>query len=186
MIPHTRLLAKCLCVLLGLALGSSCLAASGTDINGYWVTPDGSALIEIYSLDGATAARINALREQEFTVADGRKRSTGKPRLDVYNPTPALRQRSLRGMVIASQLHFEDGRWRGGRIYDPSSGNSYRCEMELAAGGFLRVRGYLGISLFGRTMYWQRAADFEHRVTAMLDALPTSSSPPDPHTFHHK
>ena len=34
--------------------------------------------------------------------------------------------------------------------------------------GFLRLRAYIGFSLLGRTMYWQRAEEFKHHVTAML------------------
>ena len=158
-----------------LGFSFSCRAAPGNEIAGYWVMPDGSALIEIYLVSEGIEARIAAIREHQYTAADDKQMVRGNPRLDIHNPDPDLRQRPLPGMVIASNLRHENGRWRGGRIYDPDSGKSYRCELELDAGGFLRVRGYLGISLLGRTMYWQRAEDFRQRITAMLAALPESS-----------
>ncbi len=48
--------------------------------------------------------------------------------------------------------------WGGGEILDPRKGKSYRCRMQLLAGGSkLNVRGYIGISLLGRTQTWLRA-----------------------------
>jgi uncharacterized protein (DUF2147 family) len=48
--------------------------------------------------------------------------------------------------------------WSGGRIIDPVTGNEYDCSVALLDGGKrLKVRGYLGISLIGRTQYWYRA-----------------------------
>lgn len=95
---------------------------------------------------------------------------TSTTRMSAY-PDERLRQRPLLGLTIASGLHYHKGRWQGATIYDPGSGNRYRCQLELAADGFLRVRGYLGISLLGRTQYWQRAHNFKRQVTRMLRLL---------------
>lgn len=43
----------------------------------------------------------------------------------------------------------------GGKILDPTSGSVYSCKIE-AVGNKLNVRGYLGISLAGRTQTWIR------------------------------
>lgn len=49
--------------------------------------------------------------------------------------------------------------WEDGRILDPLHDKSYRVNMRLADHGQkLRVRGYIGIPLFGRTQFWERAA----------------------------
>lgn len=161
---------------LSINLSSWAQTVSPDSINGYWVMPDGSALLEIYRADDGYAVRITALREQHFTVADGSSKRLipGEIRRDIHNPKAALRQRSLLGLNIASGLKFDNERWSGGSIYDPGSGRSYRCHLQLAQGGFLQVRGYLGISLLGRTMYWQRAEDFKSRVTNMLQAVPVN------------
>lgn len=155
---------------LWIVLSAGTYASSADAILGYWVMQDGSALIEVYAQADGYAVRITALKEERFTVADVNGK-VGEPRRDIHNPDPGLRQRPLVGLIIASGLNYREGRWQGGRIYDPGTGNSYRCQLELSQGGFLRVRGYVGIALLGRTLYWQRADDFQRKVGAMLSAL---------------
>jgi uncharacterized protein (DUF2147 family) len=50
----------------------------------------------------------------------------------------------------------DDTTWSGGTIYDPASGNTYRCSLQLETENRLRLRGYLGIPLIGRTTTWIR------------------------------
>jgi uncharacterized protein (DUF2147 family) len=65
------------------------------------------------------------------------------------------------GMTILTGLtrSANDARlWEGGEILDPDSGGLYRARMRLSEDGrTLEVRGFLGVSLFGRTQVWQRA-----------------------------
>ena len=45
----------------------------------------------------------------------------------------------------------------GGKIMDPKNGETYKCYIEVEEGGKkLKVRGYIGISLLGRTQYWHK------------------------------
>ncbi len=69
-----------------------------------------------------------------------------------------LKDKPIVGMVILWGLAQDGKRWTGGRILDPDEGSVYRCRVEPVAGGErLEVRGYLGISLLGRTQTWIRA-----------------------------
>lgn len=64
------------------------------------------------------------------------------------------------GMVILRDLKVEaDGAgFGGGDILDPESGSVYRCVLHLEGEGKrLNVRGYVGLSLFGRSQTWLRA-----------------------------
>jgi uncharacterized protein (DUF2147 family) len=64
----------------------------------------------------------------------------------------------VQGLQIIRGLAPDGDRWSGGTILDPESGDTYRCSMHLADGGRkLVVRGYLGISLLGRSQTWLRA-----------------------------
>jgi uncharacterized protein (DUF2147 family) len=51
------------------------------------------------------------------------------------------------------------GVWSGGTIYDPDTGNTYRCKLTLRSPDVIDLRGYIGISLFGRTSRWIRARE---------------------------
>ena len=75
---------------------------------------------------------------------------------DIHNPDATLRARSLCALEIGSRFHASDATHAtGGTIYDPKSGNTYRGQM-VVDGDSLRLRGYVGISLFGRTEIWHR------------------------------
>lgn len=63
----------------------------------------------------------------------------------------------VEGMVIMWDLTSKDGvQWDNGSILDPKNGTSYRCRVKLASPERLQVRGFVGISLFGRTQTWER------------------------------
>lgn len=61
------------------------------------------------------------------------------------------------GMTIVKGIKFTDGHYEGGEILDPENGKTYRCLMKLdSTGNQLEVRGYIGISLIGRSQNWTR------------------------------
>jgi uncharacterized protein (DUF2147 family) len=83
-------------------------------------------------------------------------------RLDSKNPDPALRSRRLVGQIILRDFSYKGGNnWAGGRIYDPDNGSEYKSYMKLDDDGrdknTLRLRGYIGIPLIGRTEKWTRS-----------------------------
>lgn len=72
--------------------------------------------------------------------------------------TDDRRGQKVMGMQIIRGMKPDDGAWDGGQILDPENGSTYRCVMRLADGGRkLVVRGFVGISLFGRSQTWVRA-----------------------------
>lgn len=74
--------------------------------------------------------------------------------------TGALKNKPVMGMRILWGMRQNGREWTGGRILDPESGNVYRCTFTLVdAGKMLRVRGYVGLSVFGRTEKWVRVED---------------------------
>ena len=64
------------------------------------------------------------------------------------------------GMVFLENLKQDSDHpnvWTGGTILDPNNGKIYRATVQVNDNGTaLNVRGYLGISLFGRTQTWFR------------------------------
>ena len=71
--------------------------------------------------------------------------------------TDARKNQPILGMTILTGLHRDGDDWTGGQILDPQTGSVYRCSMRLEDGGNrLVVRGYIGVSLFGRSQSWLR------------------------------
>jgi uncharacterized protein (DUF2147 family) len=77
---------------------------------------------------------------------------------DSRNPDPALRDRELVGIELLRGLRPSQSQeqWTDGDIYDPTSGHRYRAVISLDGPNRLRVRGYVGIELLGRTTTWIR------------------------------
>jgi uncharacterized protein (DUF2147 family) len=70
----------------------------------------------------------------------------------------ALKNQPILGMVIMRDLKKDDDEWSGGTILDPKNGKTYKCKIAVEDGGKkLKVRGYIGMSLLGRTQHWVRA-----------------------------
>ncbi len=132
------------------ALAASAASASPADIEGTWLSGDGDGLIRIEVTDTSISARIVGSPNDD----------PERPTTDVRNPDPKLRDRALIGLDIFSGFRYDgDGRWSGGFIYDPNSGKTYRCKLKLLDRDTLKVRGFIGISLIGRTETWHRRAD---------------------------
>ena len=134
--------------LLGLALFISlCSLSRAADegVVGRWTDPTGST-IEIARCAGGVCARLVGISKQAPT------------RFDSNNPDAALRTRALCGMEIGSGFHLNDPTHAsGGTLYDPKSGKTYRGSMS-SDGDKLKLRGYVGVKLFGKSQTWTRAA----------------------------
>ncbi len=77
--------------------------------------------------------------------------------MDRKNPDPSLRTRPLLDLKMVEGLEYVgDGQWKNGTIYTADTGKSYRFQAKLRPGGVLEVRGYAGLTPFGRTAVWTR------------------------------
>jgi uncharacterized protein (DUF2147 family) len=101
--------------------------------------------VRIYSQAGKLFGRI----EKSFTPG-AETRTCGKCS-DERKDQPML------GLIIIRNMSLDDGEYRGGDILDPDNGSVYSCKFSLENdGNTLKVRGFIGISLLGRTQIWQR------------------------------
>ena len=66
------------------------------------------------------------------------------------------KDQSIVGMLIINDLQLDDYSWEDGTILDPKSGKVYDCNIEFEDNNTLKVRGYIGFSLLGRTQIWKR------------------------------
>ena len=69
-----------------------------------------------------------------------------------------LKNKSIEGLTIIEGLEWDGTAWTGGKILDPANGKQYSCTLTLEDDQTLKVRGYLGISLLGRTQTWYKSS----------------------------
>ena len=135
-------------------------AGDGDTILGVWATdPEGGggqAHIEISTASGKYSGKIVWLAEPLYT-ADDEDGELGEPKIDKNNPDPSLQSRPIMGLELMTGFKY-DGKetWKKGTIYDPDNGKTYKCKLRLGDDGVLNVRGYIGISVIGRTSRWTR------------------------------
>ena len=146
--------AAMLLVLSGLA-GQRALAQTATPADmspvGIWKqiddkTGEAKSLIQISDVNGELTGKV-------LKVLKSRKGPN--PLCDKCSG--ALKNQPVTGMEILRGMKPDGSSWSGGTILDPKSGRTYRCDMKVIDGGQkLKVRGYIGFSLFGRTQVWLR------------------------------
>jgi uncharacterized protein (DUF2147 family) len=129
-----------------LALSSA--SAASTPV-GLWYAEGGAAQVAIEPCGDGLCGRVVWLRSP---LDDD-----GCDLRDRYNPDPALRGRPVVGLDVLHGLKARSERtWDDGSIYDPSTGHTYTCSLTLDGDDRVRLRGYLGIRLLGRTTTWTR------------------------------
>jgi len=145
------------------------LPAFADGLAGHWYTEDEESIVEITRDDeGVYSGRIVWLAEPKYTEEDDVDAEyLGKPKRDLNNPEPDERLTPIIGLEILEGFTARgNDRWDGGTIYDPNNGRTYKCTMRLDGRGRLIVRGYVGISAFGRSTTWERVPgeDAERRL----------------------
>jgi len=137
-------------VIAGMLMPIALAAVKADDIVGIWYNGEKTSKIQVYRTTGGSyAGKIVWLKEPND--------ANSQPRKDVKNPDKKLQGRALMNLVVLTGLDFngKDG-WKSGKIYDPKSGKTYSCKAELADSNTLKLRGYIGVSLVGRTDTWVR------------------------------
>ncbi|QEM09065.1 DUF2147 domain-containing protein [Mucilaginibacter rubeus] len=136
-------------ILLTIAAVSINAKAQSDKIEGLWYNDVKSAKIQITKENnGKFYGKVVWLKEPL---------KNGKPKVDEMNTDEKLRSRPRLGLpVLADFVKDGENKYSGGTIYDPNNGKTYSCKMT-CKGETLDIRGYIGISLFGRTTTWSRA-----------------------------
>ena len=117
---------------------------------GVWKTGEGTAMVRIYKNGDKYQGKVVWLKEPNDP-------ETGKPKLDKNHPDAASQKRAILGLINVWGFVYKDNNtWEEGNIYDPKNGNTYSCTMKLTSPNSLEVRGYIGVSLIGRTDNWTR------------------------------
>lgn len=121
----------------------------GQTIFGKWKTIDDlngkeKGIVEIYEYKGKVYGKIIEIFEAD------------KKHLKCDKCHGEDKNKPLLGLNIIKGLTKNDGVYDGGKIVDPKNGKSYHCKITLEGKDKLNVRGYVGITLFGRSQTWIR------------------------------
>ncbi|MBF4471302.1 DUF2147 domain-containing protein [Flavobacterium sp. HJJ] len=123
--------------------------AQGQTVLGKWKTIDdetgqAKSIVEIYEKSGKIYGKI----------------------IDIINPQKRKdlclkcsgedKNAPILGLIIIKGLVKDGDEYNDGKILDPLKGEEYKCFITLEGKDKLKVRGFIGVSLFGRTQYWTR------------------------------
>ncbi len=147
-VPKKRFV-KFILIMLTLVSVTFAAQAQKDQIEGLWYNDVKSGKIEITkAADGKFYGKVVWLKEPL---------KNGKPKVDELNIDEKLRTRPRLGLpVLAGFVKDGNDKYTDGTIYDPNNGKTYSCKITYK-GKTLDIRGYIGISLFGRTTTWTRA-----------------------------
>ncbi len=116
---------------------------------GKWKTIDdetgqAKSIVEIYENAGKVYGKVIEIFEE-------------KRKNDVCKECSGTdKNKPIQGMVILRGLEKDDDEYSGGKIIDPKNGKIYKCTISLESKDKLKIRGYIGFSLIGRSQYWVR------------------------------
>ena len=136
-------------VFTALILCLSVYSAKAQTIFGKWQSIDSKtgkaeAIIEIYKNNNKAYAKIVDILNPD-----------DKGKICIYC-NGENKDKPILGMIIVNGLKEKGDIWSGGKILDPKNGKYYKCYITLVDNSRLKLRGYIGFSLFGRTEYWNK------------------------------
>lgn len=139
---------KAILIVLMIVFSYGAWAQKADMILGSWANANGQDHILIYKRGDKFFGKLDWIKSPND--------ENGKPKTDKNNPDPALRSRPDLGLELLKDFTFDgDNVYSGGTVYDPKNGKTYNCKMTLE-GDKLTIRGFIGISLFGRSVTWTR------------------------------
>ena len=127
----------------------SYFSVNAQDVVGKWKSIDDEtgkpkSIIEIYKENGKYYGKIVQLLTE--ANKDG----------ICHTCETKYKDQNIIGLVILKDLVKDDDEYNDGEITDPKNAKTYSCYIELESANKLKVRGYIGFSLLGRTQYWYR------------------------------
>jgi uncharacterized protein (DUF2147 family) len=107
-------------------------------------TGDAKSIVEVFTKSGKIYAKVVEILEP-----------ANKNRL-CTNCSGEDKNQPILGLTIIKGLTKDGSEYNSGEILDPKNGKLYKCALSLVSKDKLKIRGYIGFSLLGRTQYWYR------------------------------
>jgi len=122
---------------------ASAQEAATEAVEGEWLKSDGDARIVLKVTDGVLNGHLSFVKDPSSPF-------------DVNNPDEALRKRPLLGLPLVKDFNKDGKNWTGGTVYDPKKGKTYKGKIWMDGEEQLNMRGFIGVSLLGRSEEWTR------------------------------
>lgn len=123
------------------------MAQADKIVGTYKAVHDGKeSKVKIFKYQDGYRAQVCWLKEP--------KNADGSIKKDVKNPDAKKRNTPSDKIVLIEKVLYVDGMWKNGKIYEPTSGKTYKVEVKFKDSKTLEVRGKLGP--FGRSVYWTK------------------------------
>lgn len=119
-------------------------AASGT-----WLTATKDVKMRLFRCGDKLCGKIVWMQQPN--------EANGQPKLDLKNPHPKQRGQPQLNSTPMRDFTYDGHRtWADGKLYDGRTGREYACKLTLVSQNELEVRGYVGVSLLGKSTTWTR------------------------------
>ena len=128
------------------AMSSSVNAQTALDPTGLWLTENKRSVIQMKKCGENLCGYI------AWIIEGGMQR-------DNKNPQENLRDQPMCGLQIVQELKQNKNNlneWQNGKIYKADDGDIYDATLTIKSAGTLKVRGYVGVPLFGKSQNWTR------------------------------
>lgn len=133
-------------------IGLTAPAMAADTVEGYWLTQNERAVVNIEKCDDSVCGKVY------WIIKDGLQK-------DIHNEDESLRDRPICGLQILGGFEEDDtNEWEDGYIYKADDGDMYDANIELLEDGTLKLRGYIGISLLGKTQIWTRVKKDDYKA----------------------
>ena len=131
-----------------LSLQASAIDPGADEILGMWLNHEKDAHIEVYKCEDTFCGKIVWLKNPN---------EDGAPKKDKHNPDDTSKSNPILGLDMLSGFSYKGNKkWDDGKIYNPREGKTYSCYLNIKDDGSLKVRGFIGLSIIGKTNYWTR------------------------------
>ena len=147
---RTTFLSACV---LAVCVSAPALAQTHKAPTGLWLTENKRSAIELYQCKKGEPLMCGKIA----WIIDGGMQH------DEKNPDASKRKTPLCGMTILSGLRMQkSGDWTGGKVYKADDGDLYDADLTVLSDSQVKLRGYMGVSLFGKSQTWTRVSSKDY------------------------
>ena len=138
---------KIFLILLFLTIPSMAHAASP---EGFWLTENKRSVIKVEPCADKLCGKIVWIIK-------------GGMQFDAKNPQESLRGQPMCGLKIISGMKKNSAKkWSGGYIYKADDGDVYTANITMGDSNTLKVRGYVGVPVLGKSQTWTRVSSKDY------------------------